>query len=31
MRWTMIFEMNEMKGTKQICNIYLLKYMQNGK
>ena len=28
-RLTLVYEMNEMKVTRQICNVPLLKYMKN--
>ena len=31
MTWTLVYEMNEMKATRQVCNIPLLKYMKNEK
>ena len=30
-RSTLVYEMNEMKVTKQVCNIPLLKYIKNEK
>ena len=31
MRWTLVDEINDLKVTRQICNILLLKYMKNDK
>ena len=30
MRWTLVYEMNEMKKFRQMCNIPPVKYMKMG-